>query len=572
MKKTAKFLVPLIMVVLIVLSIFWYLFIYDRAFTRDTLLSQARFHDTNGNSKMSSWFYSAAYGFSGKDESVAIELANQYKADGNYTKAEATLTNAINSQPTTDLYAALCKTYVEQDKLLDAVSMLEYVPDPIIKAELEAMRPTAPAADYAAGYYSQYMDIHLSSSAGTIYYTTGFEFPSITGSVYEGSIHLPAGETTIYAIAVDDNGLVSPVTILGYTITGVIEPVTFSDPAMEAAIRQLIGADPEDTVYTNQLWQITEFTAPENVGIFSDLAQLPYLETLTIRNQSIDSLHYLSTLSSLRKIDLSGCRFPVDEMPVLAYLPNLQQLNLSECGLSTIAGLAGAPSLEILDLTSNTVRNLEVLSPMTTLVELSLKHNAVTDLSALSSLVNLQKLDVGYNSIPSLEPLGSCVKLSWLDAGNNDLTWLHAVDKLPLLTYLSVEYNDLTDVAILGSCTGLKELSIASNTISSIYTLGSLTQLEVFDFSANQIADLPAWPEGCALQTVDGSYNALTSIDGLRNMQQLSHVYMDYNLITNIDALADCFCLVQVNVYGNTIEDVSALRDHDIIVNYDPTA
>ena len=55
-------------------------------------------------------------------------------------------------------------------------------------------------------------------------------------------------------------------------------------------------------------------------------------------------------------------------------------------------------------------------------------------------------------------------------------------------------------------------------------------------------------------------------------MQQLSHVYMDYNLITNIDALADCFCLVQVNVYGNTIEDVSALRDHDIIVNYDPTA
>lgn len=572
MKKAAKFLVPLILSVLIILSIFWYLFIYDRTFTRDTLLSQARFHDTNGNAKISSWFYKAAYNFSGKDEDVAIELANQYKYDGNFTKAEATLTAAINSRPTADLFAALCQTYVQQDKLLDAVMMLEYVNDPQIKAELEAKRPTAPGADYAAGYYSQYMDIHLSSSADTIYYSTNMEFPSTAGLTYDSSIHLDAGETTIYAIGVDKNGLVSPVTILGYTITGVIEPVTFADPTMEAAIRSLIGADSDDTVYTNQLWEITEFTTPAGVSTYADLAKLPYLQKLTIRNQSVDSLYHLSGLGSLMTLDLSGSRFPVDELTVLTSLPVLKELNLSECGLSTIAGLAGAPSLEVLNLTSNTVRNLDVLSPMTSLREIYLKHNAVTDLAALSSLVNLEKLDVGYNSISTLIPLEYCAKLSWLDAGNNNLTWLHAVDKLPLLSYLNVEYNHLTDVAILGKCTELTELSVASNTISSIYTLDDLTKLEIFDFSGNQITDLPAWPEGCALKTVDGSYNALTSIDGLSKMQQLSHVYMDYNLLTNIDALSNCYCLVQVNVFGNPIGDVSQLRDHDIIVNYDPTA
>ena len=42
MKKAAKFLIPLILGLLIIASIFWYLFIYDRAFTRDTLLQQAR--------------------------------------------------------------------------------------------------------------------------------------------------------------------------------------------------------------------------------------------------------------------------------------------------------------------------------------------------------------------------------------------------------------------------------------------------------------------------------------------------------------------------------------------------
>ena len=98
MKKTAKFLLPLILTLLIIASIVWYLFVYDRAFTRDTLLNQARYQDVSGNARLSSVFYDAAYKFSGHDENVAIELANQYKHDGNYTKAELTLTVTATSQ------------------------------------------------------------------------------------------------------------------------------------------------------------------------------------------------------------------------------------------------------------------------------------------------------------------------------------------------------------------------------------------------------------------------------------------------------------------------------------------
>ena len=103
MKKATKFLVSLILGLLILASIFWYLFIYDRDFTRDSLLSQARFQSLHGNSRLSSWFYDAAYGFSGHDENVAIELANQYKRAGNYTKAELTLTTSIHDHPTVEL-------------------------------------------------------------------------------------------------------------------------------------------------------------------------------------------------------------------------------------------------------------------------------------------------------------------------------------------------------------------------------------------------------------------------------------------------------------------------------------
>ena len=49
MKKTFRFLVPLLLVIAIIASIGWYLFVYDRDFTRDMLLQQARKFDTQGN-------------------------------------------------------------------------------------------------------------------------------------------------------------------------------------------------------------------------------------------------------------------------------------------------------------------------------------------------------------------------------------------------------------------------------------------------------------------------------------------------------------------------------------------
>lgn len=203
---------------------FWYLFDYDRAFTRDFLLKEARVNDARGNSALSSWFYKLAYTHSGNDEDVALELANQYKSDNNYTKAEVSLSKAISATPSARLYTALCKAYVEQDKLMDAVALLANIPDQRIHAELEAARPTAPTPSQAPGFYNTYASIALSSSSGTIYYTTNGEYPSINSTPYEAPIKLPLGETIIYCISVDDTGLVSPVSVLAYTVGGVVEP------------------------------------------------------------------------------------------------------------------------------------------------------------------------------------------------------------------------------------------------------------------------------------------------------------------------------------------------------------
>jgi len=571
MKNPLRRIVPLILIIAIIASIGWYLFIYDREFTRDMLISVARFSDTQGYPGIASWCYDMAYEYTGQDEGVAIELANQYKHSGNYTKAEYTLNNAISDGASAELYIALCKTFVEQDKLLDAVQMLDSITDPAIKAEIDALRPAVPAADPTPGLYSQYISVTLTSEDGEIYCSTDGDYPSIHKDLYADSITLAGGETTFHAVNVAKNGLVSPLGTLNYTIGGVIEEVTFTDPAMEAEIRNLLGAAADQVLMTNELWDITEFTIPADTQVFDDLALLPYVQTLTVEDIRFPSLSCFTTFSELVSLNMTNCRFPAENLSILANLPSLQRLTLNNCGLSTISDLAGAQKLTYLDLRSNTLRNLEALSGMTNLHELNLQHNAVTDLSSLSSLSNLERLDVSYNAVTSLAPLAACEKLSHLDANHNSIASVEGLDAFPSLTHLILNHNQLSNISVLGNCTGLTELNVSNNALTDISALSTLTSLENFNFSHNEVTSLPAWPEGCKLYTINGSNNKLTSISVLKTMERLGYVYMDYNELTSIDSLANCHNLVMVNVYGNQIPDVSQLTAHDIIVNYDPT-
>lgn len=571
MRKILRFVVPLLLAALVIASIFWYLFIYDRAFTRDILLKEARVNDARGNSALSAWFYRMAYSHSGNDEDVALELAQQYKSDGNYTKAEVSLSQAIKSSPSAALYTALCSTYVDQDKLMDAVALLANVPDENIRAQLEQRRPTAPTAAQDPGFYNSYISVELTSSSGTIYYTTDGEYPSVQSQPYSEPIKLPLGETILYCISVDDNGLVSPVSVLSYTVGGVVEPAIFMDADMEFAIRDTLGITRTESLYTNDLWTITEFTVPEQVWTLEDLSKLTHLESLTITNLPNGSLADLASLTELKSLDLSGCRFSASELRALEKLPNLQKLVLSNCALSTIADLENLTGLTYLDISNNTIRNLEPLMGMTGMRELYMQLNAITNLEALTSMYELEKLNISFNSVSSLIPLGVCGKLSWLDASNNTISSVNGIANLQLLQTLKLDYNQLSDVSPLGACIQLKELSFTNNTIYDISTLASLTNLETFDFSYNNISALPSWPQNCALRVIQGAHNQVNSLYSLGGMPNLTYVSMDYNSLTDISNLANCVSLVQVNVYGNSISDVSALTQHSIIVNYDPT-
>ena len=571
MKRFFKRLVPLFLLLGILASIGWYLLVYDRAFTRDMLISHARIFDSRGNAELAARLYDLAYDYTGQDEDVAIELANQYKADGNFTKAEVTLTNAIADGGNKDLYIALCKTYVEQDKLLDAASLLDNISDPALKQELDALRPAAPETNPAPGFYHEYISVDFRPTEGKLLFTLDGDYPSIQDTPFEAAFTLPAGETVITAITVADNGLVSPLTVTSFTITGVIEEAEFADPAIELSLREMLNIDPEDPVMTDQLWDVKEFTVPEDAQDLSDLIYLPYLEKLTVPEQRLDSLSFLASLEYLKELDLSGCRFPAADMEILATLPKLEKLSMASCALSTIADLSGAVNLTHLDLSGNTLRNLEPLTGMVNLQELQLQHNAVTSLENLSALTNLTKLDVSFNSIKDLSPLFVCEKLTWLNAGSNQIEKVYGIEVLTAMTHLDLSHNLLVDVVILKDLTALTELNLSYNSLEFINELSALTNLVNFNCSNNKLYYLPIWPAESALSILDASHNNIDTLDPLAKLENLTYVYLDHNKLKTLNPIADCFRLVMVSAYGNDIYDISKLTEHNIIVNYDPT-
>lgn len=572
MKKVFKVLIPIILAIAIVLCLIWYLFIYDRAFTRDIMLYGARYFDRNHKPAAAAWFYDMAYNQSVDSDEVAIELAQQHKQDGNFTQAEVILSNAIADQPSTALYTALCRTYVEQDKILDAIKLLGGITNPEIRTEIDAIRPAAPTVSPEPGLYNQYISVTVSGEGGQLFVSTTEDYPSMMDKPCTDPVVLVDGENVIRGVVVADSGLVSPLASYTFTVGGIIEEVVFEDSFVEQAVRQTLGVDDSVTLMSNQLWDITSFNVPVEAMSFSDLRHMPFLQELTIVNGPSGELEILANLTNLKTLFIQNTPLAERELEIIGTLTSLQRLTLSNCGLSTIEPLSGLTSLSYLDLGNNTIRNIQVLSNLTKVTELKLQHNVLADLGSLAAMKDLTKLDISYNNLTSLAPIANLTKLTWLDVNHNQLSGTAGVGTLTALQYLNLSFNTISDISPVAACTELTELNISNNDLLDIKATASLMKMVKLNFSHNHVQQIPDFAKDCALVTIDGSYNRINTLAPLSGLEALNGVYMDYNEdLVSVDWLAKCPTLIIVNVYGTKVTEVKSLTDQSIIVNFDPT-
>ena len=569
MKRTLRVILPIILILMILVSAVWYIMFYDPDFTKDTILSTARALDKGGHHKIAAWLYDLAYDQSRGGDEVAIELAEHYKSNGNYTKAEYTLSNAIADGGTVDLYIALCQTYVEQDKLLDAINMLDSIKDPAIKEAIDAMRPAVPTFTPTPGFYSQYVTVAAEGDGSSIYMNLKGEYPS-TADLYKEPIALPEGETTIYGIAINDQNIVSPLAIQGYTIGGIIKVINFADKTMEAYVRQQLLFNESRDIYSNDLWDILEITVPEGVESLADLQYFTYLETLNIHNMGSLDLTPVSSLSTLKTLNITDCEISQASLKAIGNVRSLRSLTMSSCGLSTVAPLEGLVELTHLDLSDNTLRNITVFAGFAKLQELRMADNVITDLDALAGLKSLTYLDITNNSVQSIKPIHVLTGLQTLMANNNAISAVDGISAMSGLNILQLSQNGLLDMSPIAGCASLTELDISKNDLKSIAAVKDMTTLFRLNASNNRLTELPVFTANHKLGYINVSYNQIRDIQALSALPELFSVNVDYNAeITTIAPLKNCRHLLQVDAFGTKITEIPFDKDSGIVVNCD---
>lgn len=552
MKRALKIVIPIVVILAVIIVSVWFFFFNRPDLTNRFLLSQAETMTEHGRYSRAIRYYNWAWSLEPHRDDIPIKLAETYASSDNFTKAEYTLVKAISNQPDlTELYAALCRTYVAQDKLLDATQMLDRTTDPAVKAELDAMRPAAPTISPEGGYYTEYIDVTVEADTEKIYVTTDGEHPSSDNDLYSEPITLSSGETTILAIAVNDEGLVSPAALNGYTVGGVVEAVTLLDPAIDQTLRDQLQLGADDDLMSDLLWSITSLTLPDTVKDLSDLSRLTGLRSLTINNISGLDFSVLSQLASLQELNLSGCTISSNALEAIGSLVELEKLVLDSCALTDISGF----------------------SQLLKLKEICLSNNSLSDVGILSLMTQLESVDLSNNPLTSIAALSACEKLKYVDVSGCSVTSLGSLSNKPQLETLIASNNQIRSIGELDSCETLSILEVDSNLVEDISVLTQLPALTRFQADHNNISVIPDFDEKNSLLIYfSANYNQIADVSGLANIDSLNYLNIDYNKVTDLLPLEKNINLIKINAWDNplTKESVDTLTQYEIIINYNP--
>ena len=552
MKRVLKIVIPLVVVLALLGTAAWFFLSFRADLTAGFLRGQAAKMVERERYSRAVTYYNWAWQLDPENQEIPLALAEAYAGSGNYTKAEYTLVRAISARPQdVDLYVALCQVYVAQDKLLDAVQMLDRTSDAEVKAALDELRPAAPVLSPENGYYTEYIEVTADGGGNAVYLSIDGDYPSMEDDAYTGPVTLPGGETMVMAVAVDENQMVSQAVQNGYTIGGVVEPVTLNDPAIDAAVREQLGMTAGETLMTDDLWSIAELTLPDTVADLADLSHFTGLTTLTIQNVSGLDFSVLSQLTALQTLDLSGCTISTGSLDAIAGLTGLRVLRLNNCALTDI----------------------NALSQLTALTELQLANNSLTDIGVTSLMLDLETVTLTNNPITSIAGLSACTKLKSLDISGCSVTSIASLSGKTALETLLAGNNQIADLSPLEGCTALSVLEVPYNLVSDISVLAQLPALTRFVGNNNQITAVPDFDEETSkLQYIQLDYNEVADLAGLQGIDSLNYVYADYNQVETILPLKNNINLIQVNVWDNPIpeEEVKSLQENSIIVNYNP--
>lgn len=569
MAKTIIKIIIWVLVVLLLATSVWYFFIYRPTAASWVLKQYASLTYEHKQYIQSGKAYAKLAEYDSINTEDLLKAADAFEQAGNYTKAEYYLQLALDEHPDNlSCYMALCALFVREDKLLDAEDLLSSCAVPEIRTQLETLRPAAPQIQPEQTFSQESIPCSLSFADGSAYYSVTEEFPSTRQTVYTEPFLLSDGVTTVSAVVVGTNGLISPVSSKTFTVRGEIQELIVDDDKLNDYLHEVLGIDRHAAIYTNQVWDVKELNIPDGISDLSPLSSFLGLKRLTIENLTAD-LAPINDLPELEYLLLGNCSMVYSNYLTLSTLTSLQELHLSGCSISNTDFLSVLSKLRVLDLSNNNISDTSSFAALMDLEELYINGNKITSMASVAALQSLRVLNISGNSVYNLGALSSNSVLEELYASDCSLSDLAPLEGKNGLKVLDISKNSISDLSPLAGCTALETLDAGSNHLSNCSAVASLLSIRELNVSNNELSVCPQFPSNSKLLHLNLSGNTISDISNLKVLLKLTELNISSNKLTDITVLQYLPELVSVTAYFNVIDDsIETLEARSILVYY----
>ncbi len=500
--------------------------------------------------------FSAALRFQKNREELYLKYSEALIELKDYTKAAEILDQGIDRLGGAEiLYLAKAEALVDAGKIGAAAAFLDGIEDTYINKKIQDSRPADLNYTPQQGSYSRAQKVTIQVPDGqTVYYTLNGEEPSLASPVYKEPITI-SSSCTLIAIAVSEEGLVSPRLKLTYEINNANEAIEFTDSKIEKMVRTRLD-QPTGDLYAAQLASVTELNNDEIEGeirSLKDLEYLPHLQVLRINEELlIEDYTPLSALTELQILSMTGCalsnedlnnisslsaltelsinRNKISDLSALDQLVNLEFLNASNNKLTTTIDVSAFPRLKYLHLTENGLYDLSGLTELNELLYLDVSGNAITDLAPLSGLKALEELYLRGNRPDNVKILSSLPALTRLDLSDCGLASLSVVNDFKALTALMAEGNEIASLSTFRK--QVTELNISKNPLADLSPLSTQTGLTTLTAAETKITDVACLSGNKTLVTLDISGTGVTDASALKTCTALNFLVCSPQCIT----------------------------------------
>ncbi len=296
-----------------------------------------------------------------------------------------------------------------------------------------------------------------------------------------------------------------------------------------------------------------------------------------------------STLLSIKTLSFPDSG--ITKLPkAVAYLKNVEAVDLASNSLSDISALYSLKNIKTLDLSANKLRSFDA-GKFASLEWCDISYNSFGTMPDFSSNKSLKRLYMTNCSVSSAKSLDSLTKLEVVDLSYNFITDCSALGKMAMSSgELDLSYNQIKDITFLAGTTGIaavnlsynfvssgiaavpqsvKTLSLKANGISDSSKLSTLKYVENLDASSNGITSTAFLTKLTALKTLDLSENKISTIPELVNLVSLTILDLSHNQLSSLPVASLLTKLVSLDVSYNSISSAALANKYQSLMHFD---